>query len=505
MCKDYEESNFRDITSSYPAQQIRQKYPVGVPEIKVYDKRFAPCTHAECRHSVNRTWCDHPDGMRRPGSTPYTKLYGPENQPTAQQILDEDWGGWVCVTLQPCKMPIMIIGVFDEKAMKNVYTAEKIEKLWMPTCTLMTALKWGYKLEKVHSYHKYKMVDSLFRDDTLPFFVQKTVNGSDNPTSEEREALAKLYDEKFDTEFGDAIRDSGEWAVNNAVKSVYKILLNCGWGKHAQQPRLQETKIIDERVDNGDLNTLLDNVVRGTQSVTNIQNVGIGVRTFAVENTNLTAPDLHGTYLAAGAMVPAIGQLQLWNEMNRVAMSVLEAGDKRVVYCDTDSIIYKWYPEEFGLYNVPEHLNLLGGWTREDPEEKGGIVEFASVGPKTYAYKYADGSYSGVKTKGVTVGYASENILNFETIKKHVKTQMKFIAEDKEKNLKRQVGSIGIPQTNFVLQKTEVVTHRSVKKIGISLKSMKGVMLENGDMVPFGYEDAPDQEVVMSGWADYIF
>lgn len=473
--------------------------------MRIYDRNFAPCVDMKCRNSCTRTWCEHPEGMRRPQNTPYVKLYAPEDQPTAQQVLDEEWGGYVCVTLQPCKMPVMIIGVFDEKAMKNVYTAERIEKLWLPTCTLLTALKWGYKLERVHAYHKYRMADSLFRDDTLPFFIQKTVNGGDNPTSEEREALAKLYDEKFDTEFGDAIRDSGEWAVNGAIKMVYKILLNCGWGKHAQQPRLQETKVIDERVDNGDLNLLLDNVVRGTQKVSDIQNVGIGVRTFSVEKTDLTAPDLHGTYLPAGAMVPALGQLQLWNEINRIEMSNVEGGGKRVVYCDTDSIIYKWYPESFGLYNVPEHENLLGGWTREDPEEKGGIVEFAAIGPKTYSYKYADGSYSSMKTKGVTVGYASENILNFETVKKHVKTQMKFIAEDKERTLKRKVASIAIPQINFFLQKTEVVTHRSVKKIGINLKAMKGVMLENGDMVPFGYEDAPEQEVVMSGWADYIF
>jgi hypothetical protein len=493
-----------DITSSYPAQQIRQKYPVGEPELRIYDRRFAPCVHGDCRNSCARSWCDHPEGMRHPQNTPYIKLYSPQAQPTAQQVLDEEWQGWICVTLQPCKMPVMLLGVYDPKAMKNVYTAEKIEKLWVPSCTLLTALKWGYKLEKVHAYHKYKMKDSLFRDDTLPFFIQKTINSSPNPTPQEKETLAKLYDEKFDTDFGDAIRDTGNWAVNAAVKTVYKILLNCGWGKHAQQPRLQETKVIDETVDNGDLNTLLDNVVRGTQKVTDVQNVGIGVRTFAVENTDKTAPDLHGTYLAAGAMVPAFGQLQLWNEMNRVAMSTLE-GRKRLVYCDTDSIIYKWYPESFGLYNVPEHDNLLGGWTREDPEAKGGIVEFAAIGPKTYSYKYADGSYSSMKTKGVTVGYASENILNFETVKKHVQTQMKFVAEDKEKELKRQVGSIGIPQTNFFLQKTTVITHRSVKKIGINLKEMKGVMLETGEMVPFGYEDAPEQEVVMSGWNDYIF
>jgi DNA polymerase type B, organellar and viral len=496
-----------DITSSYPAQQIRQQYPVGLPEMKIYDREFAPCTHETCRNSCTRTSCKHPEQMRNTRDHKYSKLYSTEDQPTAQQVLDEEWSGYACVTMQPCKMPIMIVGVYDEKAMKNVYTAERIEKLWLPCCTLLTALKWGYKLEMVHSYHKYNMKDSLFRDDTLPLFVQKTVNSSPNPTAEEREALAKLYDEKFDTEFGDAIRDSGEWAVNLAVKMVYKILLNCGWGKHAQQPRMNETKVIDERVDNGELNTLLDNVVRGTQKVSDVQNVGAGVRTFSVEKTDLTAPDLHGTYLPAGAMVPAFGQLQLWNEMNRIEMSNLVGGGKRVVYCDTDSIIYKWYPESYGLYNVPENDSLLGGWTREDPPEKGGIVGFAAIGPKTYAYKYHDGSYSSMKTKGVTVGYASENILNFETVSKHVQLQMKYIREDKEKadGKIRKVNSIGVPQTNFFVRGTGIITHRSIKKIGVNLTELKGVMLDTGEMVPFGLGAAPEQEVVVSGWSDYIF
>jgi hypothetical protein len=494
-----------DITSSYPAQQIRQKFPVGIPDIRVYDPMFAPCVDINCRNSVERTYCNHPEGMRNPQNVKYVKLYAEEDQPTEQKVLDEEWEGYVCVTLQPCKMPIMLIGVFDEKSMKNVYTAERIEKLWIPCCTFLTALKWGYKLIKVHAWHRYKIAESLFRDDTLPLFIQKTANGRSNPTPEERESLAQLYDEKFDQEFGDAIRDSGEWRKNGAVKMVYKILLNCGWGKHAQKPRLNETKVLREESGLTEMNALLDNVVRGTRKVTRIENVGTGVRTFEVENTDSTEPDLHDTYLPAAAMVPAFGQLQLWNEMNRIERSNIEGGGRRVLYCDTDSIIYKWYPESFGVYNVPEHDDLLGGWTREDPPAKDGIYEFAAVGPKTYSYKYGDGSLSSMKTKGVTVCHASSKILNFETVKKHVQTQMKFIREDKDKEKIRKVVSIGVPQTNFFVSKTDIVTHKSIKKIGINLDDMKGVMLESGELVPFGYDDAVEQELVMSSWKDYSF
>lgn len=495
-----------DITSSYPAQQIRQQYPVGLPELIIYDEDFAPCTDGGCPNSIIRTHCKHTYAggiwTRTPRGHPFTKRYAPSDQPTAETILNTPWSGYACFTLQPPKMKVMLIGVYDTKAEKLVYTAEKIEKIWLPSCTFLTALKYGYKILKVHAYHKYKMKDSLFRDLTLELFIKKTVNSSNEP--EDREALARMYDEKFDTEFGDMIRFSGPWCINPALKMVYKILLNAGWGKHAQQPRLTLTQLMKEKTNNFEMNELMDNVNRGTKIVKDIQNVGDYVRCFTIEDTDFTAPDLHGTYLAAGAMVPAYGQLQLWNEMRKIEDENPGEG-RRVVYCDTDSIVYKYYPESYGVYNTVENNDLLGGWTREDPEEKGGIVEFVALGPKTYAYKYADGTCSDIKTKGVTVGYATENIFNFEIMKKHVKLQMKYIHEDKDLNSIRKVGSIGIPQVNFFQNKTSIITHKSIKKIGINIDEMKGVMLETGELVPFGFDTAVDQELILSSWEDYIF
>ena len=392
-------------------------------------------------------------------------------------------------------MPVMILGVYDEKRNKNIYTAEEVKEACMPTPMFLSLLREGYKLKKVHSYHKYRIRDSLFRPLVMKLFIKKTVNSGPRP--ENFDELVELYRKNFDDEFADELADSGEWTLNPAMKHVYKILLNSGWGKHAQRPRLTKNIVYDEA--NADhhkeLNLLYSNCEKGKQTVTGIENVAKGVRSFNYENSDLTDPDLHDTYLAAAAYVPLFGQLQLWEIMNKIEKG--GDGSRRIVYCDTDSIIYKWYPEEFGYYNVPENEALLGGWTVEGKD----IVEVVALQPKTYCYKFANGTCSPVKTKGIRMGYRLSDIVNFDIMKQKVLRQMELIAEGDGK----KVGKLSVPQESFAQVKNNIVNHKHIKKFGIDIDDMKGVMLANGDLMPFGYDEAPEQEMVLSSWAGYRF
>ncbi len=80
------------------------------------------------------------------------------------------------------------------------------------------------------------------------------------------------------------------------------------------------------------------------------------------------------TNCVIGAFVTAQARLKLLSELNKL-------GD-RVLYYDTDSIIYIHIE---GLYN-PSLGNFLGDFTNELIDNES-IVEFASGGPKNYAYK----------------------------------------------------------------------------------------------------------------------
>jgi len=87
----------------------------------------------------------------------------------------------------------------------------------------------------------------------------------------------------------------------------------------------------------------------------------------------------------------------------------LEKLNERVVYFDTDSIIYE-YNKDF--YNIPDG-KYLGEW--EDECKGKPITEFVSIGPKSYSYKY-DGK-TETKFKGFTLNYENGRKITFDTIK----------------------------------------------------------------------------------------
>ena len=81
--------------------------------------------------------------------------------------------------------------------------------------------------------------------------------------------------------------------------------------------------------------------------------------------------------------------------------SALETLQQRVLYYDTDSVIYKWRP---GQVEIP-----LG-----DP-----IIEFASGGAKNYGYETRGGKVE-CKVRGFLLNYKNKQILNFYTLRDNI-------------------------------------------------------------------------------------
>ena len=87
---------------------------------------------------------------------------------------------------------------------------------------------------------------------------------------------------------------------------------------------------------------------------------------------------------------------------------------ERVLYFDTDSIIYLHHPTQFN----PTIVNSLGGWT----DELGGdhITKYMSGGPKNYAYE-TQGGQSSCKVKGLTLNYRASQIVSPTTLENMLK------------------------------------------------------------------------------------
>ena len=89
---------------------------------------------------------------------------------------------------------------------------------------------------------------------------------------------------------------------------------------------------------------------------------------------------------------------------------ILEKLILRVLYFDTDLIIYEHKPD---LWN-PTIGDQLGEWTDEVPDAR--IVKFVGMGPKNYGYDYVekDGMRkSSCKVKGLTLDYNTLQLIHF--------------------------------------------------------------------------------------------
>ena len=93
--------------------------------------------------------------------------------------------------------------------------------------------------------------------------------------------------------------------------------------------------------------------------------------------------------------------------------SALETLQQRVLYYDTDSVIYKRRP---GQVEIP-----LGVFLGEFNDEVEGdpIIEFASGGAKNYGYETRGGKVE-CKVRGFSLNYKNKQILNFYNLRDNI-------------------------------------------------------------------------------------
>ena len=149
--------------------------------------------------------------------------------------------------------------------------------------------------------------------------------------------------------------------------------------------------------------------------------------------------------------------------------ATLEKLDRRVLYFDTDSIIYIHKEDQFN----PETEERLGGWTDELKGKH--ITRFVSGGPKNYGYEVSDKT-TYCKVKGLTLNYQASQIVNFNTMLSMVKGD------------EGQKVALTYP-SKITRERGHVVRSRSMTK-QYRVVYDKRRILPNLDTLPFGYVDS---------------
>lgn len=373
---------YQDVQSLYPAVQYYDPMPVGVPNFK--------------------SWSVF-------------------SQPTMSQLLEVF--GFVCCDIDPPKKPLyhpVLVDVNEEGRLVADLLPKKMYVVATPE--LKVAIQHGYTVLRVHWWYHFEKSFDLFKE-YISTFIKDKIEASGMPKWIKSDEDWEVFAHELKTRVGVKI-ERGKMKKNAGKKSGAKILLNSLWGKFGERPHTFGYRVFEVGKANDELISLekdwADEKIDITYRRYN------GSRTHLVIGYKSASEDqiskfqwknhLSRTNIAIAAMVTAHARMRLWTEMNKLG--------KRVLYHDTDSIIYEHSPTE---YNIPSG-KYLGEWE----DETGGlpIVKFVSTGPKCYTYVIKENEETFVehtKVKGITLTSYNTDLINYNAMCELVKDEMKSI------------------------------------------------------------------------------
>jgi hypothetical protein len=276
-------------------------------------------------------------------------------------------------------------------------------------------------------------------------------------------------------------------------------MLNNLWGRFGMQENLSKSVFITRFEQ---FVKLLDDQAIDVQGVRVVSDTVAQVIYRAKASEFLDMSKDTNIYIAV--VTTAWARVRLYEELDTV--------QERVIYCDTDSVIYK--KDEKESWNL-KLGNFLGDMT-DEIDEGDWIVDFVSGGPKNYAHRTHKGK-TVVKIKGFTLDSVNAPVFSFENIKKVIINGLITVNDDErviipsnkirdfEKDIeRRRLGEIHMLNKNYasalngdkgisIYKPTRIVRTRDwrvLKKPEQKLYSFcfdKRIILSNFDTVPFGY------------------
>jgi len=246
------------------------------------------------------------------------------------------------------------------------------------TVEICDALDQGWTVSKIHWIQYYDQRSSdLFKAYIEKLVSEKIHSSKIEATPDEVEFLKRKWMEEFRITF-----DAAAAEYNAGRRALAKLMLNSLWGKLSEKFKPAFSKNVTAEEFRAYEDEELAGKIRIKQKFRLGANAWFlsGERDMKKDNFYLRKNQCehnNKTCVEIGAYVTMWGRRMLWQEMNKLG--------KRVLYHDTDSIIYEY--DESQMYNVQEG-HVLGDWE----VEHGGnpIIEFVGLAPKTYAYRYLD-------------------------------------------------------------------------------------------------------------------
>lgn len=362
-----------------------------------------------------------------------------------------------------------------DRALTSVYTS----------CEIKVALKYGYKILKLHEIWEYEAIkydsdsdtDGLFNK-FQQHFLKIKIENSDYPSDIITDSYKKLYIENF-AKLNGIILDESNIKLNKPMKQVGKNMANQLWGKLCMNTDRSQTVVLDEAYEFTDLLNnpnykILDVYTPSDNHVwINFKNETACDRTRMLKNTSL----LSGIFTTANARIIMYEYLNLIGNNKKKSP---------LIYTDTDSIIYLQDEKDENQFIAPTG-NYLGDFTNEleqyktEDSDEPFIDEFICIAPKVYAMLIKRNENDNdpieiIKVKGHTLNSRTTKQINFKSLK-----SLFFYGQISDAD-----EFINVKQRKIRVEKYfNVKTNDEMKKLQFSFD--KRILLNDYSSVPWGY------------------
>ena len=372
-----EQIQYIDVTSLYPWVNKTQEYPVGHPEVLVNPE------DQDIHHYF---------GVALVDILPPYKLYHP--------VLPFRHKGKLtfplCRTCMEEEMPKPLL----EKSHRCSHTPEQrtLRRTWC-TPELIKAVEMGYRLLKIHEVWRFKKRQKGLFAEYVNTWLKIKQESAGYPawcnTPEDKARYVSQYRQKEGITL-----DPDMIQKNPGRKATAKLMLNSFWGKFGENLHKPTTQSVYTAA-------ALFAVV--SDPLHNIRQVRIvNDKTLEVVYTNHedNQPDNGRVNIFVAAFTTCWARLKLY--------SYLEQLQQRVLYFDTDSVIYTTKPED---PDIPLG-DYLGDMTNE-LDDGDSITEFTSAGPKNYGYKTQQGKVC-CKVRGFSLNVRGSRQLNYDVMRQNL-------------------------------------------------------------------------------------
>ena len=364
---------YLDINSLYPFVQKYEKYPIGDVEFLSGD---------EIEQNINLYF-----------GTASVKILPPKKLKIPVLPLHVN-----------NKLMFSLCKTCAEMLNKDVCTHTDIERSLLGSwCTeeLKLACLYGYTIEHIYQVYNYKQNSSNVFKEYIDYFLKIKTESKGYPPNvttktDKINYIKKVYERE------NIKLNPKNIKANSGMYYMAKLLLNSLWGKLCQKPNLRKQ---DTVYSDSEFEALWDNY---KINILDVHCLDFNSCLVNYEYKDQYTPTIASQNCILGSFVASYGRIRLYKILDLI-------GNDNLLYCDTDSVIFKENDSEI-TDKLKKHVgisNFLGELGNELTPDDNYINLFIGLSAKSYAYKTFKPDNKGVsefvKNKGFTLNLNDEN------------------------------------------------------------------------------------------------